>query len=162
MSRGLRKRPERRSPPHPMMSVVHDVGRLAEVRYEPPLALDELVDFMTKVRTLVGRATTPLLFCCDWRAVESFDATFRDTIVWIMRRDNPRIVANAILVKSDALYAQSLEIVRDAKSAARQVFRDTRSLAAWLDPKLTTEERLRKDRFLGETWLSPTERARAG
>lgn len=144
-----------------MMTVTQTVGRLAEVRYEPPLALDELVDFMAKIRALVERAAAPLIFCCDWRAVPAFEPTFQDTIVWIMRRDNPRIAANALLVASDTLYAQSLAIVRDAKNTRRQVFRDARSLGAWLDPQLRPEERARKDRFLAERIAASPARARA-
>lgn len=132
------------------MSVAHRVGRLAEVRYVAPLKYEELADFMGAVRKLVEGAKNPLVFCCDWRGIDVFEQTFCDTIVWIMRRDNPRIAANAMLVDSARLYAQAELIVKDASSPKRRVFRNESDLVAWLDPQLTPEERLRRERFLSE------------
>ncbi len=133
-----------------MMSVAKRVGRLAEVRYTAPLKLEELADFMAAVRRLVEDAKRPLVFCCDWRGVDGFEEAFADTIVWIMRRDNPRIEANAMLVDRPRLYAQAEVIVKDAQSSKRRVFRKESELSAWLDPMLTPEERQRRVQFLGE------------
>ncbi len=133
-----------------MMTVAQRVGKLAEVRYVPPLTMDELVHFMADVRALVERAPIPLVFCCDWRQVESFDTTFADTIVWIMRRDNPRIAGNGVVVRSERLYVQVEHILKDANNPRRAVFRDVPSLNAWLDPQLSPAERRRRDEFLAE------------
>ena len=133
-----------------MMSVVNRVGRLAEVRYVPPLKHDELVNFMGEVRRLVEAAPEPLLFVCDWRAIDEFDSSFADTIVWIMRRDNPRIAANAMLVRTAKLEAQAERIVADASNPRRRVFVDESALAGWIDPQLTVEERERRKQFLAE------------
>jgi hypothetical protein len=135
-----------------MMQVKRRVGRLAEVRYRAPLTLDELFAFMAGVRGLVEAATSPLVFCCDWREIEKFDATFIDTLVWTMRRDNPRVAANALLVgaSNTVIFEQVSAIVRDAGSPNRRVFRTQRDLVAFLDPLLDGAERRRRDEFLDE------------
>jgi hypothetical protein len=136
-----------------MMQVEQRVGRLAEVRYRAPLTLDELSEFMVRVRGLVEKATSPLVFCCDWREIESFDGTFVDTLVWTMRRDNARVAANGVLVSASntPLFEQVSAIVREARSPKRRVFRTRRELVTFLHPLLDGAERRRRDEFLDET-----------
>jgi hypothetical protein len=136
-----------------MMSVRQEVGRLAEVVYRLPLCVDQLSEFVAEVRSLVERAAgSPLVFVCDWRAIDRLEPTFADTIVWTMRRDNPRVRANGVLVapSNAALYRQVAQVLHEAKKAERQVFRTRAELAEFLDPHLTEEERRRRDRFLDD------------
>jgi hypothetical protein len=136
-----------------MMQVERHVGRLAEVRYRAPLTLDELSGFIARVRGLVEKAASPLVFCCDWREIERFDGTFIDTLVWTMRRDNPRVAANGVLVgaSNKPLFDQVSGIVREARNPNRRVFRTRRDLVAFLDPLLDDAERRRRDEFLDES-----------
>jgi hypothetical protein len=69
-----------------------------------------------------------------------------------MRRDNPRILANGILVgaRSVFLHAQVERVLREAKKEERRVFRSRVELAAFLDPYLSLAERRRRDQFLDE------------
>lgn len=133
-----------------MMQVHCRVGKLAEVIYRPPMSLEQLSAFVADVRAAVERSATPLAFVCDWRAVERFEPTFADTIVWTMRRDNPRILANGVLVAPNNafLFDQVAKVLREAKKPERQVFRSRGELAAFLDPYLSPEERTRRDEFL--------------
>jgi hypothetical protein len=135
-----------------MMSVRLVVGTLAEVRYQPPLGIDQLSAFVADVRSLVERAARPLVFVCDWRAVDRFDGTMADTIVWTMRRDNPRVRANGVLVSThnEPLYRQVTQVLLEARKPERAVFRSRAELAAFLDPFLSPEERRRRDEFLDE------------
>jgi hypothetical protein len=135
-----------------MMSVERRMGRLAEVRFRAPLSVDELSAFVARVRGFVEEAQSPLVFCCDWREVDSFDATFIDTIVWTMRRDNPRVDANGVLVSAAnaALFEQVTSLLRDARNPNRRVFRRRTELAEFLDPLLDSAERKRRDEFLDE------------
>jgi len=137
------------------MALAQRVGKLAEVRFEPPLDLDELTHFMAEIRNLVQAAPEPLVFCCDWRTVDAFPQTMADTIVWIMRRDNPRIAGNGVLVRRPSLFTQVEQMLRDAQNPRRRVFRDADELRAWLDPQLTPEERARRDAFLAERGTRP-------
>jgi|GEM_PF-1930290 len=135
-----------------MMCVRHEVGRLAEVLYRPPLSIEQLSAFVADVRRVVERASTPLVFVCDWRPVDGFDETFTDTIVWTMRRDNPRILANGVLVSASnvRLFDQVDRLLREAKNPARRVFKSRAEVVAFLDPHLSDDERRRRDQFLDE------------
>lgn len=135
-----------------MMRVERRVGKLAEVIYRPPMSLEQLSAFVADVRAAVQRAATPLAFVCDWRAVDRFEPTFADTIVWTMRRDNANVLANGVLVAQDNvfLYEQVAQVLREAKKPERQVFRSRRELATFLDGYLSPEERTRRDEFLDD------------
>ena len=132
------------------MGVEQKVGKLAEVRYREPLTLDEMTVFMANVRRLVDAAKEPLVFCCDWRPVHRFEPAIADTIVWIMRRDNPRIGANGVLTGDGPIFEQVRRILVEAGNPRRRVFSSESSLAAWLDPMLTSPERDRRRAFLAE------------
>jgi hypothetical protein len=142
------------------MQARRSVGKLAEVVFRPPMSFEELSAFIAQVRGVVQAAEEPLVFVCDWRDVEQLDATFADTIVWTMRRDNPRVLANGILVGArNVAFSDHVEqLLREAKKPERQVFRHRADLAAFLDPRLTREERRRRDLFLddnGKVTASP-------
>ncbi len=81
-----------------MVVVEQHVGKLLEVRYRPPLALDQLADSAVRIRDLVGAARAPVAICTDWRSVTLFDDDTVDAMVWTMRRDNPKILCNALLL----------------------------------------------------------------
>lgn len=135
-----------------MMNVQVRVGVLAEVRYRPPLRVDELPSFMAGVRNLVSQATAPLVFCTDWRGIEEFPADVADTIVWIMRRDNPRIAANAVLVSADqpAFHQQVHQMLSAASNPNRVAFDDLDALLPWIDRLLEPRERKRCREFFAE------------
>jgi hypothetical protein len=135
-----------------VMQVRQTVGKLAEVVFRLPMSVEELSSFVSQVRGMVQAAPEPLAFVCDWRDVDRFDPTFADTIVWTMRRDNPRIAANGVLVagRNDALFDQVEQVLREARKPERRVFRHRADLAAFLDPRLTREERRRRDQFLDD------------
>jgi hypothetical protein len=135
-----------------MMFVERTVGRLCEVRYVDPLTPDELTDFTLAIRNLVASADAPLVFCCDWRAVSRFDKAIADTIVWIMRRDNPKIAHNAILVDAqDAAFRTQVEqILAEAGNPERTVHADAAHLTRLLKRMLDPKERERLEVFLGE------------
>ncbi len=135
-----------------MMTVTRRVGRLCEVRYLDPLTQDELTDFTLAVRNLVAAATDPLIFCCDWREVSRFDKAMADTIVWVMRRDNPKIAHNAVLIDPEktALRKQVEQILREAANPQRTVHGDLASLNGVLGPLLDAPERDRLEVFLQE------------
>jgi hypothetical protein len=134
------------------MQVRRTVGKLAEVIFRQPMSVEELSSFVSQVRGMVQASEEPLAFVCDWRDVDRFDPTFADTIVWTMRRDNPRILTNGVLVagRNVALYEQVEQVLRESRKPERQVFRHRADLAAFLDPRLTREERRRRDQFLDD------------
>ena len=135
-----------------MMTVRRQLGKLAEVVFGPPMSIDDLSAFVAEVRSLVQHAPEPLVFVCDWRAIDRFDQAMADTIVWTMRRDNPGVRANGVLVsaRNTALYEQVTHVLHEAKKPERRVFRARSDLAAFLDPFLTADEQRRRETFLDE------------
>lgn len=135
-----------------MMTVTRGVGRLCEVRYAEPLTQDQLTEFTLAIRNVVATADVPLVFCCDWRGVPRFEKSIADTVVWIMRRDNPKIAHNAILVAAGnaALHAQVERILAEAASPRRTMHDDVKALRRLLAPMLDLRERERLDAFLEE------------
>jgi hypothetical protein len=69
-----------------------------------------------------------------------------------MRRDNPRVAANGVLVGESnlGLFDQVEKVLREAKNPNRKVFRSRLDVAAFLDPLLTAAERDRREAFLDE------------
>lgn len=135
-----------------MMRVENRLGKLAEVRFRPPLTSDELTAFTLGIRELVRLAKTPLVFVTDWRAVERFSDEMFDTFVWIMRRDNSSIRANALLVDAGKRVAvgQVERMISQASNATRRVFTKVADLEAFVRPQLDATEKKRLEDFLAE------------
>jgi hypothetical protein len=139
------------------MQVVNSVGKLCEAFFRDPLTQAELTDIALEIRRLVTAATEPLVFCCDWRRVSSFDKSLADTTVWVMRRDNPKIAYNGILIdpKNTALREQVDRIVKEAGNPSRQCFTSVPDLTKALARHLTRSELAQVDRFLVIRALAP-------
>lgn len=143
-----------------MMSLASLTTRLVGVRYAAPMTLDELFAFASDTRDLVDRAPTNVVFCCDWRAIDGLSATFADTILRTMRRDNPKVEKNGIVVDDASLgfFVQVERILSEAVNPGRRVFRHRWEVEAFLHPSLTRDEQQRLDAFLDEG-TSPAKRA---
>jgi hypothetical protein len=135
-----------------MMTVSQHVGRLCEVRFQSPVTIEKVTNFTFAIRPLVAAAARPLVFCCDWRGVANLADDIADTLVWILRRDDPKIECNAILVSETnlAVQQQAQKIVTEARHARRTVFTEFAALRAHVDPLLEAPERRRLDAFLSE------------
>ena len=135
-----------------MMTVSRSVGRLCEVRFQSPLDIEKVTSFTLAIRPLVSNAVRPLVFCCDWRGVTTLAADIADTLVWIMRRDNPMIECNAILVDvaNAETVRQAKKIVTEARHPNRKVFTKLAELRGYVDPMLDAPERRRLDAFFSE------------
>lgn len=125
-----------------LMNLELPVGKLAVVCWRPPLLEDELADFLSQVRRAVDNAPEPLVFFTDWRHTERFNDDIVDTVVWIMRRDNPRLNSNGILISPgySGIAEHTGRIVTEANNATRRVFTDPEECRRYLAPKLTAEE----------------------
>ncbi len=132
-----------------MVVVEQHVGKLLEVRYRPPLALDQLADSAVRIRDLVGAARAPVAICTDWRSVTLFDDDTVDAMVWTMRRDNPQILCNALLLSpgNTAFIAQVGKILQQAGNPSRRAFTNLPDLQMYVDPLLTASERTRLSAF---------------
>ena len=135
-----------------MMQIAVSVGRLAEVRFASPFGADDLSKFMADIRAVVERAEQPLVFFTDWREVDAFSPSEYDTIVWIMRRDNPRIETNAVLLDpaNVAFVEQARKLLVEAANRKRAAFTDPAEVRAFLGKMLAPAERRQLDTLLAE------------
>lgn len=134
-----------------MMTVQKSRGKLIEVVYAEPLTADDLTAFTLEIRRLVGQAREPQVFITDWRCVNgTFSKPIADTIVWIMRRDNPMLLFNACLLSPGNMpfRRQVEDILVQAQNPKRKCFSTEISLTAAVDPLLDEAERLRLREFL--------------
>jgi hypothetical protein len=134
------------------MTLESRIGKLAEIRFRPPLDKEELTDFTIAVRELVRGAEEPLVFCTDLRLMDGMEKETSDTLVWLMRRDNPMVRANAVLIapRKPALSEIAEQMVKESNNPGRRVFRDKATLIEYLTPMLTAPEQQRLEAFLCE------------
>ncbi|MFO0592572.1 MAG: hypothetical protein U0441_33825 [Polyangiaceae bacterium] len=148
-----------------MMMVQRSQGKLIEVVYAEPLTADDLTAFTLEIRRLVGQAKEPLVFITDWRCVTGmFTKPIADTIVWIMRRDNPMLGFNACLVSpGNVPFRRQVEdILVQSQNPKRKCFTTEISLTAAVDPLLDETERLRLREFLRLNAPGPSSGATGG
>ncbi len=133
-----------------MMRVIGQVGQLAHVRFVSPFGPDELSAFMAEIRATVTAASGKLYFVTDWRQVIHFSTDEYDTLVWIMRRDNPKVEANAVLLNpaNAPLVLQVKRMLLEAANPKRVAFTDSAELRAYLHPNLSSRELAALDAIL--------------
>lgn len=124
------------------MSIEQPQGRLAVIRWRPPLLQADFDTFLGDVRQTVLNASRPLVFFTDWRGNARLDDDIIDTVVWIMRRDNPQIERTGLLISpGHAQMKQHAErVVDEANNPVRRVFDDPARCREWLVPLLDDAE----------------------
>lgn len=146
-----------------MMTVRQTQGKLCEVVYADPMTADELTTFTMEMRRIVGQTKTPLVFLTDWRQVSAtFSRSMADTLVWVMRRDNPMVAFNGFLVSPGnvAFHRQVDNILKQAQNPMRKLFTSESQLLAAMDPLLNAPERARLREVLKGPTGTPTPSSR--
>ncbi len=135
-----------------MFTMEQRIGRLVEVRYRETLTLDDFTRLMAKTRALFNEAKARLVFVTDARHVLPFPRDVAESLVWVMRRDNPKIAAGGILLSRENLVwqRQAERMLREAKSTVRRTFFEAHEVQGWLAPHLDEAERRRLTEFLRE------------
>lgn len=133
-----------------MMTARKSAGRLVLLSFRAPLVMGDLDTFLPMVQSIVASASERVIFCTDYRLVGRVPAELRDALVWLMRRDNPKMLCNALLVSVGAatLRKEIQKMLDEAAGGARRVFDDPASLRQWLAPELSSEEAAALDAFL--------------
>jgi hypothetical protein len=134
-----------------MISVRHGVGKLWLVFFRRPVDQNDITSFTLNVRAATTAASDKVMFCSDMRQIDLFDKDEYDTIVWLMRRDNPKLLAASFLVKptNAALKDQMVRMVEEGRHPRRRVFSSAEDLVAWASPMLTAEEQLCLEAHVG-------------
>jgi hypothetical protein len=134
-----------------MVRVENRVGRFGEVIIASPVSDEDLQAFVKHARAIVGQAQRPLVFCTDLRRARVFPQNVADTLVWVMRMDNPNVERNGLLLSDRSMFARQVErMLVEAKGPNRRAFYQRDEVVTWLEPLLDRAERERLAAFLAE------------
>jgi hypothetical protein len=117
-------------------------GRLIDIRFFPPLSLDEVTALRTRLWSLLSRIEGRAVIWADLRQVEIFTAEVATRLIEMLRVDNPRVERSAYLVSGRAAFTLQVErIVNEAKGPSktppRRSFSDQRTAGEWVKEVLT-------------------------
>ncbi len=130
------------------------VGRLLEIRVQPPLSVEELKNFHPQVTRILGRVPGQLIACTDLRKARVFSLDVADRLKAIIRTDGPRVDRNAYLVGESAVFSMQIaRVIRAAGIPSRRAFTSVNEAITWLSELLTEPEigRLREFIATGDT-----------
>jgi hypothetical protein len=133
-----------------VFTLANRVGRLCELRYTPPFTADDNALLLPQMGALVDRAATNVVFCTDLRPMRTFPKPLLDSIVWRLRRNNPKVWAAGSIVSNVHVFRLMEQVAAEAHNVMRRVFMNVNELQEYLDPFLTPAERARRDAFLNE------------
>jgi hypothetical protein len=134
-------------------SVGNPVGRLIEVRVQPPLSMEEAMRFIQDVVRVTNAHAGKIVAVTDLRsATRSTDPDAIDFIAGIIRSENPKLERNALVVAPQAaMFTLQMErMVKSAGTLQRRIFRRRDEAEAWLGEVLGAAERVRMKSFLAE------------
>lgn len=133
-----------------MFTLANRVGRLCELRYLPPFTDEEGAVLLPQMGALVEQAEAPLVFCTDLRPMRGFSKTLLESIIWRLRRNNPKVLAAGSIVSSPHVFRLMERAAAESGNPMRRVFSNLSELRAHLEPFLSPAERARRDAFLDE------------
>ena len=132
-----------------MQRVQRRVGRLVEIRMEPPITYAEAVLFAAELQGIVKRMSDRFVAVADFTRVHIFPQEVVATHVDCMRAVNPKLERTGLLIaNSPTLSLQMVRLLRDASSPKRRAFTNPSELFAWLSEVLTPAEQDRLKEFL--------------
>ncbi len=133
-----------------MFTLANREGKLCELRYLPPFTDEDSTLLLPQMGMLVDQAEGPLVFCTDLRPMRGFSQTLLDSIIWRLRRNNPKVRAAGSIVSNPYVFRLMERVAAEAHNPMRRVFSNLVELRAHLDPFLSLAERDRRDAFLDE------------
>lgn len=126
------------------------VGRLVEIRMEPPITYAEAVIFAAELQTIVKRMSDRFVAIADFKRVHIFPQEVVQTHVDCMRAVNAKVERTGVLIEnSPTLSLQMARLLRDASNPKRRAFTNPNDLYAWLSEVLTAAEQARLKEVLG-------------
>jgi len=135
-----------------MYSLAMRVGRLLEAELRAPLSQHDVEAFRQETRLALLSLPWPAVAVTILVGLEMMPVEFADKLIEMVRRDNPRIERNGMLVRrlSSGVGLQAGRIVREGLLNDRRIFDDKEALAAWLGEVLTEPEKARLAAVLAE------------
>ena len=134
-----------------MYTIENRVGRLIELRVESPVTEEELLRFHDLITKVTKPIKGQLATCTDLVGATVFLQPVAALWIEIIRKENPIVERNAVLVGEGAVFSMQVErIIRQAGFKNRNAFLVPAALTAWLGEILTVRERARLEQFLQE------------
>jgi hypothetical protein len=149
------------------LKVDRHVGVLVEIRFDDEkVTVAEAEQFVVATRAIVSdtavRLRRRVVICTDLRNTGVFPQEVSDTIIGLMRRDNPHVERNGAVGNWDAAVF-TLQVQRMFMEAGspgrRQMFTNAERLRQWLNEVLRPDEQARLKTFLDE--LAPSAAAQS-
>jgi len=132
-----------------MYTIENRVGRLVELRVEPPVTEEELSQFHATVAKACKPIKGQIVTCTDLVGATVFSQPVAARWIEIIRQESPLVERNAVLVGEGAVFSMQVErIIRQAGFKNRRAFLSPVALTAWLGEILTVRERARLEQFV--------------
>ncbi len=114
---------------------------LAIVRFPPTATPGEMAEMVGRVRGHLSRAPHRAVYTVDFREVGIFSPENADTLIQLMKGDNPMILRTAFLVTKGAVLSLQVErMLREAKNPGRRTFFSLDSALEWLAEVIPLEQ----------------------
>lgn len=126
------------------------VGRLFEIRVQPPLQIEELADFHPQMARIYARVPGgQIIGCTDLRNAHVFSPEVANRLMDIIRTESPHVTRNAFLVGEGAVFSMQIaRVLRTAGVASRQAFLKYEDAISWLKEVLNPAETRRLREFI--------------
>jgi len=125
------------------------VGRLLEIRVQPPLSLEEIANFHPQMTRIQARVLGQLVGCTDLRNARVFPPDVAEKFMAVIRTEGPRVDRNAFLVGESAVFSMQIaRVLRAAGIPSRRSFLDPEEGVNWLSEVLTPAEARRLREFV--------------
>lgn len=127
------------------------VGRLVEVRFASPLALDEVKQFIAEHHALIKKLARKYVGVVDLLQADVFPVPVAETLIQLLSGMAPQVERTALLIRDSALFALQVErVIRNSNNPNRRVFREPEALKEWLGEVLDPLEQGRLAQFVDD------------
>lgn len=134
-----------------MFTIERRIGRLAEIRIEHELRIDEMSLYRARFASALQSVAGKMVFVSDVRTVESVTHEVEEQGTQLMRVAGQRIERAGMLVgKKGTFGVQLLRASLNSNSRIRLVSDDAAEVQRWLGEVLGPSERARLHEFLCE------------
>jgi hypothetical protein len=125
------------------------VGRLIELRIQPPLTLDELRLWPPQANRIFARVRGQVVACTDLRPARVFTPEVTKQLLTLLRGESPHVERAAILVGEGAVFSMQIaRMFRELGGSLRRTFLEPDPAIDWLSELLTPAEVDRLREFL--------------
>lgn len=133
-----------------MFSIECNVGRLVELRIQPPLTLEELRLWPPQANRIFARTRGQVVACTDLRNARVFPPDVTKQLMALLRIEGPHVERAAILVGESAVFSMQIaRMFREVGGATRRAFPEPNPAVEWLSELLTPAEVTRLREFVG-------------